>query len=91
MSYSQLNIIERSKLEALHRLVWTTREIVCELGRHHSLIAREIERGSLRAVYEAPVGSTRLSLPQHLVLLSATISLNLQMRADREAGSGSQA
>jgi hypothetical protein len=30
-------------------------------------------------VYEAPVGSIGLSLPQHLVLLSATISLNLQI------------
>lgn len=42
MNYSYLNIIERSKLETLHRLGWTTREIGRELGRHHSTIAREM-------------------------------------------------
>lgn len=53
MSYSHLSIIERSKLETLLRLGWSTREIGRELGRHHSTIAREIERGRSGQTYEA--------------------------------------
>ena len=64
MSYSHLSIIER-KLETLFRLGWTTRDIGRELGRHHSTIAREIERGRSGQTYEAR-SATSLSLPQSI-------------------------
>ncbi|GMK42867.1 IS30 family transposase [Paenibacillus sp. CCS19] len=45
MSYSHLSIIERGQLETLNELGWTTREIGQKLNRHHSTIARELQRG----------------------------------------------
>lgn len=53
MSYSHLSIIERGQLEALHRLGWSNRAIARELGRHHSTIAREVNRGNLHESYSA--------------------------------------
>ncbi len=55
MSYSHFNIIERGQLETLHGLGWTTREIGRKLNRHHSTIARELQRGQLNNDYEAEV------------------------------------
>lgn len=45
MSYTHLSITERSQLALLHRLGWSTRAIATELNRHHSTIARELNRG----------------------------------------------
>jgi len=53
MGYTHLSITERSQLEVLLRLGWSTREIGKELERHHSAIAREIERGTVEGVYRA--------------------------------------
>lgn len=53
MGYSHLSITERGQLEALNRLGWSCREIGKALGRHHSAIAREIERGSVEGEYQA--------------------------------------
>jgi transposase, IS30 family len=53
MSYSHLSIVERSQLEALRRLGLSTRAIGRQLDRHHSTIAREIERGFINQKYEA--------------------------------------
>jgi len=53
MSYSHLSIIERGQLETLHRLGWSTRDIGQQLNRHHSTIAREIQRGQSTQRYEA--------------------------------------
>lgn len=51
MSYSHLSTFERAKLETLHDLGWSTREIAGELGRHHSTIARELKRNCHRDGY----------------------------------------
>jgi IS30 family transposase len=53
MGYTHLSITERSQLEILDRLVWSSREIGKELGRHHSAIARELKRGSRSGMYMA--------------------------------------
>lgn len=53
MSYSHLSITERSQLALLHRLGWSTRAIATELKRHHSTIARELNRGGGADEYQA--------------------------------------
>lgn len=55
MSYSHLSIIERGQLETLNELGWTTRAIARKLKRHHSTIARELQRGQTNDHYEAEV------------------------------------
>ncbi|OAB41889.1 IS30 family transposase [Paenibacillus glacialis] len=55
MGYTHLNITERSQLEILLRLGWSDREIDKELGRHHSTIARERNRGSSSEKYTAEI------------------------------------
>ncbi len=46
MSYSHLSIIERSKLEILHRQGKSSRAIAKELRRHSSTICRELDRAN---------------------------------------------
>ncbi|WP_314304278.1 IS30 family transposase [Brevibacillus parabrevis] len=53
MSYTHLSITERSQLALLHRLGWSTRAIATELNRHHSTIARELNRGAGTSGYHA--------------------------------------
>ncbi|MBN2984150.1 MULTISPECIES: IS30 family transposase [Cohnella] len=58
MGYTHLSITERSQLEVLRRLGWSNRAIGKELGRHHSAIAREIQRGSVEGEYRAETAQT---------------------------------
>jgi IS30 family transposase len=44
MSYRHLTIDERIQLGLLKELGWSTRAIAEKLGRHHSTIARELNR-----------------------------------------------
>ncbi|GGE35365.1 IS30 family transposase [Pullulanibacillus camelliae] len=44
MEYSHLSTFERGRLDALHQLGKSCREIAKELNRHHSTIARELKR-----------------------------------------------
>ncbi|KJB84494.1 integrase [Paenibacillus sp. E194] len=53
MSYSHFSTTERAKLELLHAQGWSTRVIAQELGRHHSSIARELNRNRESNIYEA--------------------------------------
>ncbi|MDQ0724975.1 IS30 family transposase [Paenibacillus sp. W4I10] len=53
MSYSHLSIIERSKLEILHKQGQSSRAIAKELGRHPSTIYRELERTVSLQPYQA--------------------------------------
>ncbi|MGD0035376.1 IS30 family transposase [Paenibacillus illinoisensis] len=53
MSYSHLSIIERSKLEILHRQGKSSRAIAKELGRHSSTICRELDRANSSYPYQA--------------------------------------
>ncbi|MCP1421917.1 IS30 family transposase [Paenibacillus xylanexedens] len=53
MSYTHLSIIERSKLEILHRQGQSSRAIAKELGRHPSTICRELERTGSSHLYQA--------------------------------------
>jgi IS30 family transposase len=55
MGYTHLSITERSQLEILQRLGWSNRAIGKELGRHHSSIARERNRGNRDGSYHAAV------------------------------------
>jgi len=47
MSYIHLTTFERSRLETLSKLGYSTRQIAKELNRHHSTIARELKRHGL--------------------------------------------
>ncbi len=55
MNYKHFNIIERSKIEQLSNMGYSTREIAKILYRHHSSIARELKRStnSLPGKYDA--------------------------------------
>jgi IS30 family transposase len=53
MSYTHLSIIERSKLEILHKQGKSTRAIAKELGRHHATIGRELRRKAAEHPYVA--------------------------------------
>jgi len=53
MSYTHLSTFERGRLESLHKLGWSTREIAQELKRHHSTIARELLRNQTKNNYDS--------------------------------------
>ncbi|MEK4277621.1 helix-turn-helix domain-containing protein [Paenibacillus sp. FSL R7-0026] len=53
MSYRHLSIIERSKLEVLHRQGRSSRAIAKELSRHPSTICRELDRVTSSHPYQA--------------------------------------
>lgn len=67
MSYTHLTTFERGKIELLHQAGYSTREIAKQLGRHHSTIARELERNSNTKKYyegqsaQSKYGKRRLS------------------------------
>lgn len=44
MSYHHLSIFDRSRIQVLHNLCFSTRKIAIQTGRHHSSIARELLR-----------------------------------------------
>lgn len=48
MSYIHLTPFERSRLETLSKLGFSTRHIARQLHRHHSTIARELKRHTLQ-------------------------------------------
>ena len=52
MSYHHLTTFERSRLETLSKLGYSTRQIAKKLNRHHSTVARELKRHDLD-VYKA--------------------------------------
>lgn len=56
MSYCHLTTFERGKIESYHKLDWSTREIGRVLNRHHSTIARELERNQANEMYDAQKG-----------------------------------
>jgi transposase, IS30 family len=47
MSYKHLTTFERSRIEILSQLGYSTRQIARQLNRHHATIARELKRHSL--------------------------------------------
>ncbi len=46
MNYKHLTTFERSKIEVLNKLGYSTRKIAKEINRHHSTIARELARNN---------------------------------------------
>ncbi len=46
MSYHHLNTFERTRIEVLSTLGYSTRQISKQLNRHHSTIARELKRNT---------------------------------------------
>jgi len=46
MDYQHLTTFERGRIEALHNLGYTVREIGQQMNRHHSTIARELSRNN---------------------------------------------
>lgn len=46
MSYHHLSIFDRSRIQILHNLGFSTRQIAIQTGRHHSSIARELLRNT---------------------------------------------
>jgi IS30 family transposase len=66
MSYSHLNTLERVKLETLHHLGWSTRQIAKSLNRHHASIARELKRNAIdNKTYHAETAS-RLAIRRQM-------------------------
>ena len=55
MRYTHLTTFERGKLELLYTQGKSTRSIARELGRHHSTIARELNRNKNDTVYQAEI------------------------------------
>ena len=55
MSYHHLATYERGRIEILHKLGYTNRNIGLLLGRHRSSIDREIERNIITELYQAEV------------------------------------
>ena len=46
MSYHHLNIYERTRIELLSKMGYSTRKIEGQLNLHHSTIARELKRNT---------------------------------------------
>ena len=55
MSHHHFSLIERGKIEELHKLGYSSRAIGQRIGRHHSSVARELQR--LPASYTAQAAS----------------------------------
>jgi transposase, IS30 family len=53
MSYHHLSMFERARIQTLHQLGYSTRQISVQIGRHHSSIARELLRNITAATYRA--------------------------------------
>jgi len=53
MSYRHISICERGKIEELYKLGYSTHQIGNRLGRHHSSIARELNRFNEKSSYNA--------------------------------------
>ncbi|SEP34677.1 helix-turn-helix domain-containing protein [Paenibacillus sp. OK076] len=88
MSYSHLSIIERSKLEILHRQGKSARAIAEELGRHHTTICREISRKEIIPVVS---GYGRINLLLGVTaeeLEIAKIEDDIYVVADKMFGNG---
>ena len=52
MSYKHLNTFERTRIEVLSKMGYSTRQIAGQLNRHHSTIARELKRNTQKT-YQA--------------------------------------
>lgn len=52
MSYYHLNTFERTRIEILSKMGYSTRQIAQQLNRHHSTIARELKRNT-QQTYQA--------------------------------------
>jgi len=59
MSYKHFTTIERGCIEALHKIGYSCRDIGKEIGRHHSSVARELERNKDSMVYSASSGDMK--------------------------------
>ncbi|WP_338506908.1 helix-turn-helix domain-containing protein [Turicibacter sp. KK003] len=46
MSYKHLNTFERTRIEILSKIGYSTRQIVGQINCHHSRIARELKRNT---------------------------------------------
>ena len=46
MNYNHINTFERSKIQVLNKLVYSTRKIAKEINIHHSSIARELAKNN---------------------------------------------
>ena len=52
MSYHHLSTFERTRIEELSKMGYSTRQIAGQLNRHHSTIARELKRNTQKT-YQA--------------------------------------
>ena len=53
MSYKHLNTFERTRIEVLSKMGYSTRQIAGQLNRHHSTIARELKRNTQRRIKQS--------------------------------------
>ena len=65
MSYNHLNTFERTRIEVLSKMGYSTRQIGKELNRHHSTIARELKRNNQKT-YQAELAD-KLTKQRRLV------------------------
>lgn len=73
MSYRHLSIIERSKLEVLHRQGRSSRAIAKELGRHPSTICRELDRVTSSHPYQAEQAQNALPISRGFMMMISPI------------------
>ena len=64
MSYNHLNTFERTRIEVLSKMGYSTRQIAGQLNRHHSTIARELKRNT-QETYQAELAEELVE--QHLL------------------------
>lgn len=55
MSYHHLTTYERGRIEALHEVGYSNRNIALLIGRHRSCVDREIKRNTKTIAYQAEV------------------------------------
>lgn len=65
MSYHHLSTFERTRIEILSKMGYSTRQIAGQLNRHHSTIARELKRNT-QEMYQAELADELAEQVSHL-------------------------
>lgn len=76
MNYKHLTTFERSKIEVLNKLGYSTRKIAKEINRHHSTIARELCRNN-KSLYNAELAETNYRIRRKASKYIGKLNLNL--------------
>lgn len=86
MSYNQLSIYERGRIEEQHDLEYSIREITSRLGRQHSSVSRELLRNSIESCFQRDIAQEKYAYrrrkscwaEKHTSKLSKLIRIKMQ-------------